>query len=179
MGFGGAPPWAVPAPDLDVGAWAWVQTRVNRPALSRHAGGRSSRQERKGLWAWLTRCVYVSLARKLDVSECKDRFYSNKKTYPGIVFSDGADASRRRLEVEAGSSRVFERAPQGTACISPTRETGLTGTKSGESLEDGAERGEGGRYRERSMLASLDHAIFFWGGGRVEPWVGFKDITPY
>ena len=61
VGFGGAPPWAVSAPGLDVGAWAWVQTRVNRPALSRRAGGRSSRQERKPLWAGLTRCVYFLL----------------------------------------------------------------------------------------------------------------------
>ena len=30
-GLEGAPPWAVSAPDLDVGAWAWVHTRVNRP----------------------------------------------------------------------------------------------------------------------------------------------------
>ena len=42
-------------------------------------------------------------------------------------------------------------------------------------MEDGAERGEGGRHRERSMHASLDQANFFWGG-RVEPWVGFKDV---
>ena len=26
VGFGGVPPRAVSAPDLDVGAWAWVQT---------------------------------------------------------------------------------------------------------------------------------------------------------
>ena len=35
MGIAGAPPWAVSAPDLDVGAWARVQTTVNQPALSR------------------------------------------------------------------------------------------------------------------------------------------------
>ena len=61
VGSGGAPPLAVSAPDLDVGAWAWVQTRVNLPAFCRRAGGRSSRQERKRLWAWLTWCVYFSL----------------------------------------------------------------------------------------------------------------------
>ena len=38
------------------------------------------------------------------------------------------------------------------------RETGLTGTWSRESLEDGAERGEGGMQRERGMHASLDQA---------------------
>ena len=52
------------------------------------------------------------------------------------------------------------------------RETGLTGTKSGESVEDGAERGGGGRHRERSMHASLDQAVFFIGQsgimGRVQ-----------
>ena len=97
VGVGGAPPWAVSAPGLVVGAWAWVQTRVNRPALSSRAGGRSSRQERKRLWAWLTRCVYFSLAGYLDVSERKERFYLNKKTYPGITFPDRAEASRRRM----------------------------------------------------------------------------------
>ena len=55
------------------------------------------------------------------------------------------------------------------------RETGLTGTKSGESLEDGAERGEGGRHRERSMHASLDQAKFFFGQsgtmGRVQVYI--------
>ena len=42
-------------------------------------------------------------------------------------------------------------------------------------MEVDAERGEGGRHRERSMHASLDQAkYFFWA--RVEPWVEFKDI---
>ena len=40
-------------------------------------------------------------------------------------------------------------------------------------MEDGVERGEGGRHRERSMHASLDQAKYL-GGGRVEPWIGFK-----
>ena len=97
MGFGGAPPWAVSSPDLDVGASAWVQTRVNQPALSRRAGGRSSRQKRKRLWAWLTRRVCFSLAGYLDVSECNDRYYLNTKIYPGTIFLDRADASMRRL----------------------------------------------------------------------------------
>ena len=78
--FGGALPWAS-APGLDLGAWAWVQTRVNRPTLTHRAGGRSSRQERKRVWAWLIQCVYFFLAELLDVFECKDRFYLNKKTY--------------------------------------------------------------------------------------------------
>ena len=37
-----------------------------------------------------------------------------------------------------------------------------------ESLEDGAERGEGGRHRVRSMHTSIDQAKYF-GGGRVQP----------
>ena len=41
-------------------------------------------------------CLF-SLAGELDVSECKDRFYLNKNTCPGIIFPDRADASRRRL----------------------------------------------------------------------------------
>ena len=128
MAFRGAPPWAVSAPDLDVGAWAWVQTRVNRPALSCRAGGRSSRQERKRLWAWLTRCVYPSLAGYLDVSECKDRFYLNKKTCLGIIFPNRADASRRRL-----GGRGREQPSVGTSTTEhglhlSAWETGLTGT---------------------------------------------------
>ena len=63
-------------------------------------------------------------------------------------------------EVEAGSSRVLERAPQGTACISRGRR-GSQG-QSRESLEDGV---EGGRHRERSMHASLDQGKYFWGAG--------------
>ena len=55
------------------------------------------------------------------------------------------------------------------------RETGLAGTWSGESLEDGAERGEGGRHRERTMHAILDQVNYF-DLGRVELWVGFKDM---
>ena len=66
-------------------------------------------------------------------------------------------------EVEAGSGRVLERAPEGAAFHLSAREAGLAGTYSGESLEDGAERGGGGRHRERSMHASLDQAkYFFW-----------------
>ena len=66
---------------------------------------------------------------------------------------------------------MLERAPQGTACISPRGRRSSQG-QSGESLEDGAERGEGGGHRERgeggghrerSMHASLDQAKYFLG----------------
>ena len=62
VGVGGVPPWGVSAPDLDVGGRAWVPTRLNWRALSRFTVGRSSRQERKRPWGWLTRCVYFFLA---------------------------------------------------------------------------------------------------------------------
>ena len=42
------------------------------------------------------------------------------------------------------------------------RQMRLPGSWGGGSLEDGAERGEGGRHRVRSMHASLDQAKF-WG----------------
>ena len=58
-------------------------------------------------------------------------------------------------EVEACRSRVSERAPQGTVCISPRGRWGSQG-QNGESLEDGAERGEGGMNREHSMHTSLE-----------------------
>ena len=180
MGFGGAPPWAVSAPDHDVVAWAWVQTRGNRPALSRRAGGRSSRQERKRLWAWLTRCVYFSFAGGPYVSECKDRLYSNKNTTPGIIITDRADASRRRL-----GSRGREQ---------PSAGTSATGHGLHLSAGDGAhrdiERGKLGRWRRArrggqasraqhtlaSMHASLDQAKHFPGaewnhGYRVQGYI--------
>ena len=73
-------------------------------------------------------------------------------------------------KVEAGSSRVLERAIQDTAWISSRGRRGSKG-QSGESLEDGAERGEGGLHCERIMPASPDQVDFvFWG--RVEAWVG-------
>ena len=56
MGIGGRPPWAVSGPDLDVGAWTWVQTRINRPALSVEAGTKAS----VGMVAPV--CVFFSLA---------------------------------------------------------------------------------------------------------------------
>ena len=111
---------------------------VNRLALSRRAGDRSSRQERKLLWAWLTRCVFFSLAGQLDVFECKHRFYLIKKTYPGILFPDTADSSRRVWEVEAVSSRVLERAQQGT---------GLHLFRAGDGVHSDIERGKLGRRR--------------------------------
>ena len=90
-----------------------------------------------------------------------------------MIFPNRADASKRRL-----GGRGRERPSVGTSATGhglhlSTRETGLTGTWSRESLEDGAEGGEGGMHRERSMHASLDQAKYFLGG-RVEPWVGFK-----
>ena len=79
VGFGDLPPCAVSAQDFDVSAWAWVQAKVNRPALFCRVSGRSSRKERKRLWAWLTRCVYFPLAGLVDMSdECKNRFYLHK-----------------------------------------------------------------------------------------------------
>ena len=174
MGFGGAPPWAVSVPDLDVGAWAWVKTRVNRPALSRRAGGRLSRQERKRLWAWLTRCVYFSLAGQLDLSERKDRFHLNKNTYPGIIFPDKADASRRTLEVEAGSSRVLDRAPHGTACISPRGRRGSQEHRTGKAWKMAPSAARVAGIASTACTRVSTRPIFFLG--RVEPWVGFKDI---
>ena len=63
--------------------------------------------------------------------------------------------ARGGWEVKAGSSRVLERAPQGTACVSARGKQGSQG-QSRESLEDGAERGEGDMHHERSMHACLN-----------------------
>ena len=83
------------------------------------------------------------------------------------LFPDRADASRRlggrgREEPSVGTSAT------GHGLHLSARETGLTGTYSGESLEDGAERGEGSRHFERSMHARLDQTKYFCLG-RVEP----------
>ena len=81
--------------------------------------------------------------------------------YPGIIFLDKVDASRVRLggrgrrQPNVGTSATRRRLHLSA------RETGLTGTSRGQSLEDGAERGEGGRHRERSMHVSLDQAKYF------------------
>ena len=40
VGFGGALPMAASAPDLAVGAWAWVQTRGNRRSPAARARAR-------------------------------------------------------------------------------------------------------------------------------------------
>ena len=92
------------------------------------------------------------------MSEYKDRFYLNKKAYPGIIFPDRADASRRRLGGRGREQPSVGTSATGHGLHLSGRETGLTGTWSGERLEDGAERGEGGNHRERSMHASLDQA---------------------
>ena len=96
------------------------------------------------------------------MSECKDRFYLNKNTYPGIIFPDRADGSRLRLGGRDREQPSVDTSATGHGLLLSHRETGLTGTWSGESLEDGAEHGEGGRHRERSMYASLDQAKYFF-----------------
>ena len=49
VGLGGAPLWAVSAPDLNVGAWG-TDADKGKPACAHPPrGGRSSRQERKRL----------------------------------------------------------------------------------------------------------------------------------
>ena len=53
------------------------------------------------------------------MSECKDRFYLKKIHIPVLYFRAEGMPAGGGWEVEAGSSRVLERAPQGTACISP------------------------------------------------------------
>ena len=99
----------------------------------------------------------------------------NKKTYPGIIFPDREDASRRRPGGRGQEQPSVGTSATGHGLHLSARETGFIGTESGESLEDGAEPGEGGRHRERSMHASLDQAKINLLG-RVKPWVGFKDI---
>ena len=80
-------------------------------------------------------------------------------------------------EVEAGSSRVLERAPQGTACISPRGRRGSQGHRAGKvwKMAPSAARVAGFASAACTRVSLLDQAKHFFGGG-VKPWVGFKDI---
>ena len=91
-------------------------------------------------------------------SECENRFTRTKKTYPGIMFPDSADASKRSLGRTGREQLSLGASATGHGLHFSARETGLTWTYGGESLEDGAQRGEGGRHGERSMRARLDQA---------------------
>ena len=62
------------------------------------------------------------------MSECKDRFYLNKNIYPGIVFPDKADASRRRLGGRGKEQPSVGTSATGHGLHLTARETGLTGT---------------------------------------------------
>ena len=62
------------------------------------------------------------------MSERKDRFYLNKNTYPGIIFPDRADASRRRLGGRGREQPSVETCATGHDLHLSARETGLTGT---------------------------------------------------
>ena len=62
------------------------------------------------------------------MSECKDRSYLNKKIYPGIIFADRADASRRRLEGRGRDQPCVGTSAAGHGLHLSARETGLTGT---------------------------------------------------
>ena len=77
-------------------------------------------------------------------------------------------------EVEAGSSRVFDERHRARLASLHAGAGARRDIERG-NLEDGAERVEGDRHRERSMHASLDQAKYLLLG-RVEPWVGVKDI---
>ena len=94
-------------------------TDKDKPLLSRRADARSSRPERKRLGVVEpVRLFPCGITRR--VRENKDRLYFNIKIYPGIIFPGRGDLSRSRgCELEAGCSAASERAPQGTACISP------------------------------------------------------------
>ena len=52
VGIAGAPPWAVSAPDLAVGMWAWVQTRENRRSPAARTRARRGASES----VWVSRC---------------------------------------------------------------------------------------------------------------------------
>ena len=78
-------------------------------------------------------------------------------------------------EVEAGSSRVLERAPQGMACTSPRGRRGSQGDRAGKAwkMAPSAARVAGIASATCTRVSTRPNIS---GGGRVEPWVGFKDI---
>ena len=46
VGIAGAPPWAISAPDLAVGTWAWAQTKGNRRSPTARTRARRGTSER-------------------------------------------------------------------------------------------------------------------------------------
>ena len=62
------------------------------------------------------------------MSEWKGRSYLNKKTYPGVIFPDRADASRRRLGGRGGEQPSVGSIATGLGLHLFAREMALTGT---------------------------------------------------
>ena len=71
-------------------------------------------------------CLFFSCGQ-LHVSECKNRFYFNKNTYPGIIFPDRADASRGRLGGRGREQPSVGTSATGHGLHLSARETRLTG----------------------------------------------------
>ena len=77
-------------------------------------------------------------------------------------------------EVEAGSSGVLERAPQGMACISPRGRRGSQGHRAGKALQMAPSARGWQASRAQHARESRPGQIRFLS--RAEPWIEFKDI---
>ena len=72
-------------------------------------------------------------------------------------------------------SRVSERAPQGTACVSPRGRRGSQRHTAGKARKMAPSAARVAGIASASMHASLHQANYVLLG-RVETWVGFKDV---
>ena len=98
-----------------------MPTRVNRHYHV--AQVRSRRGTSESVWISVSQCLF-SCGMTRHVRENMDYFDFNLKTDPGIMLLDRADP-------KAGRWRPEERAPQGTACISPRGRRGSKGHRAG------------------------------------------------
>ena len=120
-----------------------------KPAIGRRAGSRSSRHERKRLREpvflflrdnWTSPRMSVLQLYRFDIKINID---------PRIIRPDIADLSGSRLRAGGRNSRASERAPQGTACISPRGGRGSQVHRGGEALKMG-HRGQHARISTRA-----------------------------
>ena len=98
----------------------------------------------------------------LDNQTCQNvrTVFTQRKNNIPVLYFRAAGASRRRLRGRGREQTSVERGATRHGMHLSTRETGLTGTQSGQILEDGS---EGGMHRERSMHGSLDQVKYcFW-----------------
>ena len=105
-----------------------------------------------------------------------------ESSYPGIVFSDTERLpAGGGLEVEACSSRVLERASQGTACISPRGRRGSQGHRAGKVLKMTPSAARVAGIASAACTRVSTRPSIFWGQsgtmGRVQEYIYISVLT--